>query len=177
MAAFVRASISAAFEPHGAGPLHGRHQPVEYLLDGEDLLLGDAEQVVVVGAALDDAAGGAVEVGRFIDDDGRIARPGDDRPLRLLHGRPGHARPAGDADQVDVGMLEQGVGRFERRLGDDAHQVVDAQVAVDRLVVAADALGRHAPAARMRIEHHRVARGDHADRVAGDAWAASGSRA
>ena len=94
------------------------------------------------------APGGAVQVGRFVDDDGRIARPGDDRPLRLLHGRPGHGRPAGDADQVDVAMLEEGVGRLQRRLGDDADQVVDAQVAIDRLVEAADALGRDALAAR-----------------------------
>ena len=65
-------------------------------------------------------------------------------------------------------MLEQGVGRFERRLGDQAHQVVDAQVAVDGLVVASHALGGHAPPAGMRIEHHRVARGNHAHRVAGD---------
>ena len=59
--------------------------------DDEHFLLGDAQQVVVVGGAEDDRAGGAVQVGRFIDDDGRVARPGHDRPLRLPHGRPGHA--------------------------------------------------------------------------------------
>ena len=72
---------------------------VEDLFDDEDFLFGDAQQVVVVGAALDDRAGGAIQVGRFIDDDRRIARPGDDRPFRLLHGRAGDGRPAGDAEQ------------------------------------------------------------------------------
>ena len=96
MAARVSASTSAAFEPHRAGPLHGGHHRVEHLLDDEHLLLGDAQEVVVVAAALDDRPGGAIEVGGFVDDDGRVARPGDDRPLRLLHGRPGDAGAAGD---------------------------------------------------------------------------------
>ena len=103
------------------------------------------------------AAGGAVEIGRFVDDDRRIARPGDDRPLAAVHGRPGDGRSAGDADQVDVAMLEDRVGRFERRLGDHADQVVDAQVAVDRLVEAAHAFGGDALAARVRVDDQRVA--------------------
>ena len=107
-----QASISAAFEPHGAGPLHGGHQSIEDLLDDEDLLLRRCTAGCCRRRRLDDAAGGAIEVGRFVDDHGRIARPGHDRPLRLLHGRPGHGRPAGNADQIDVAMLEQGVGRF-----------------------------------------------------------------
>jgi mannose/fructose/N-acetylgalactosamine-specific phosphotransferase system component IIC len=37
------------------------------------LLLGDAQEIIVVGAALDDASRGAVEVGGFVDDDRRIA--------------------------------------------------------------------------------------------------------
>ena len=86
-------------EPHRAGAFHGRHHPVENRLHDEDLLFGDAEQIVVVRTAFDDAACGAVEIGGFIDDDGRIARPGDDRPLGLLHGRLGDARPAGDDEQ------------------------------------------------------------------------------
>ena len=63
-------------------------------------------------------------------------------------------------------MFEQGVGRFERRLGDDADQVVDAQVAVNGFVVAAHAFGGDAFAAGMRIENHRVAGGDHRNGVA-----------
>ena len=83
----------AGVQPHGAGPLHRGHHRVEDLVDDEDFLLGDAEQIVVVRAALDDRAGGAVEIGRFIDDDRRIARPGDDRPLARCSSPPG-PRPA-----------------------------------------------------------------------------------
>ena len=43
----------AAVEPHGAGPLHGLHHRVEDLVDDEDLLLGDAQQVVVVRRRLE----------------------------------------------------------------------------------------------------------------------------
>ena len=57
---------------------------VEHLADDEDFFLGDAEQIVVVGGPLDDRPGGAVQVGRFVDDDRRIARPGHDRPLARL---------------------------------------------------------------------------------------------
>ena len=82
MATFVKASISRSPEPHGAGPLHGgQHARRTLRLDDEDFFLGDAQQVVVVGRAGDDGPGGAVEVGRFVDDDRRIARPGDDGPL------------------------------------------------------------------------------------------------
>ena len=114
------------------------------------------------------APGGAVQFGRLVDDHGRIARPGDDGPLGLLHGGPGHGRPAGNADQGDVAMLEEGLGRLQRRLDDHANQVVDAQVAIDGLVEAADAFGRDLLAAGMRIDDQRVAAGDHAHGVAGD---------
>ena len=69
---------------------------------------------------------------------------------------------------LDAAVVEDGVGRFERRLGDDADQVVDAQVAVDRLVEPPHAFGRDLLAAGMRIDDERVAAGDHADGVAGD---------
>ncbi len=85
-------------------------------------------------------------------------------------------RPAGDAQQRHVAVLEDRVGRLQRGLGDDADQVVDAQVAGDGLVEAAHALGRHPPPAGMRIEHHRVAGGDHADGVAGDGGQRMGHR-
>ena len=97
-------------------------------------------RLFAVGPPLDNTACGAVEIGGFIDDDGRIARAGDDRPLLLLHRRLAHSRTAGDANQIDIRMLEQGVGALDGRLGDDAQQVVDAQIPVDRFVVASHAL-------------------------------------
>ena len=70
--------------------------------------------------------------------------------------------------KADAAVIEDGLGRFQRRLGDHANQVVDAQIAVDRLVEAAHALGGDSLAAGMRIDDQRVAAGDHADGVAGD---------
>ena len=147
----------AGREPHGAGPLHGGQHGVEHLLDDEHFLLGDAQQVVVVGGALDDRRGRRGR-GRPFRRPRRADCPARRRsPACLLHGRAGDGRPAGDADQLHVAVLEDRVGRLQRRLGDHADQVVDAQVAVDGLVEPADALGRHAPAAGMRIDHQRVA--------------------
>ena len=99
---------------------------------------------------------------------GGLPGPATIARLPLLIAARATAGAAGDADQVHVAVLEDRVGRFQRRLGDHADQVVDAQVAVDRLVEAPDAFGRHAFAAGMRIDDHRVAGRDHADRVAGD---------
>ncbi len=65
-------------------------------------------------------------------------------------------------------MLEDRVGRLEGGLDDHAHEVVDPQVAVDRFVVASDALGGDLLAAGVRVEDHGVARGDHADGVPGN---------
>ncbi len=99
---------------------------------------------------------------------GGLPGPATIARLPLLQRGPGDGRAAGDADQRDVAVLEDGIGRFERRLGDHANQVVDSQVAVDRLVEPSHAFGGDALAAGMRIDDQRVAAGDHADRVAGD---------
>ena len=103
--------------------------------DGEDFLLADAEEVVVVGAALDDRLGGVVQVGGLIDDDRRIARPGDDRPLLGSQRRPRDGRAAGDAqsaarcDDRTAPWRDSIVGWI-----DDRDQVVDADLRADRLV-------------------------------------------
>ena len=81
IATFVSASISRAFSRTAPARSIAAIISSKTLGDDEDFLLGDAEQVVVVRAALNDAAGGVVEIGRFVDDDRRIARPGDDGPL------------------------------------------------------------------------------------------------
>ena len=51
------------------------------------------------------------------------------------------AGPAGDDQQPDAAVVEQGVGRLERRRVDDREQVVDADRLADRLVEPADPLG------------------------------------
>ena len=52
------------------------------------------------------AAGGPIQVGRFVDHDRRIARAGHDRPFAAVECRAGHRGTAGDADQRHVAVLE-----------------------------------------------------------------------
>ena len=67
--------------------------------------------------------GGVLQAGRLVDDDRRIARPGDDRPPLARQGRPGHGGAAGDDQQPDAAVVEERRGRFERRRVDDREQV------------------------------------------------------
>ena len=78
-----------------AGHFHLFEKLVENAVNAEDLLFTDAEKIVVVRRAFDDGRRGILEAGRFIDDDWRISRPGDDRPLaRRFQGRgPPPGRP------------------------------------------------------------------------------------
>ena len=112
-------------EPVAAVSGDGVHQLVEDIGDGEDLLLADAEQVVVERGPVDDRLRRVVEAGRGIDDDRRIARPRDDRPPLARQRGPGHRRAAGDDQEPDTLVLEQGRGRLEGRRVDDRQQVVD----------------------------------------------------
>ena len=75
------------------------HLPLELVgdgSDGKDLLLADAENVVVEAAPVDDVACGLGQIGRFIDDHRRIARAGDDGLFGAAQRGLGHARPACD---------------------------------------------------------------------------------
>lgn len=95
--------------------------------------------------------------------------PGPATMVRLLaFMAAGHGGPASDTDQLDAAMLEHGVGRFNRWLGDHADQVVDAKIPIDGFVETSHAFGRHALAGRVRIDDQRVATRDHAHRIAGN---------
>ena len=148
-------------------PGHHLHERVEDLGDGEDLLLADAEQVVVERAAGDDRSGRVLEAGGRVDDDRGIARPGDDRPLLARQGGPRDGRPARDHQEPHRLVVEQRRGRLERGRVDDREQVVDADRLADRLVEPPHALGRDPRPGGMGVEDDRVARGQHVDRVAG----------
>ena len=114
------------------------------------------------------ARAGAIEIGRFVDDDRRIARSGHDGPLRALQRRLGDGRSARDANQLHAAMLEHGFGCFQRRLGDDANEIVDPQIAINGLVETAYSFDGHPLAAGMRIDDKRVPPGDHAHGIARD---------
>ena len=64
-------------------------------------------------------------------------------------------------------MIEDRLGRFERRLADDGDEVVDADGLVDRLVEKLHALAGDARAGGMRVADEGVAGGEHVDGVAG----------
>ncbi len=62
---------------------------------------------------LDDAACRVVQIGGLIDDDRRISGTGNDCSLAASQCRAADRRSTGDADQSDVAMFEQRLGRFQ----------------------------------------------------------------
>ncbi len=112
-AAFVSSLDLLGVQPDALVGGHGVHQLVEDRRDGENLLFANAKEVVVVTAADDDGAGGVVEVGRFIDHDRRIARPGNDGPLGASQGRPTDGGSAGDVQSIrNIAVVEISLERI-----------------------------------------------------------------
>jgi hypothetical protein len=138
------------------------------LVQREHFLFADAEQIVVVGRALDDGAGGAFHAGGVIHQHGRVARAGADGAFARLHGRLDHAGAAGDAQQPDVLIGAQRLERIQRRMLDDAAKVFDAGFARDGLIVGANGQRRATRGGRMRVENHGVAGRHHVDDVAAE---------
>jgi hypothetical protein len=160
--------VTMICEADGAGALHRVHHLIEDGIDDENFFFRQAKEVVVVSAAQNHRASRAVEVGRFVDDDRRVPRPGDDGALRLRHRGFRDAGAPGNDEEVDFRVLENNVGGFERRVRDRGHQVVDSVFGVNRLIEAANALDRDLAPARVRVENDRVSGGDHIDRVVRD---------
>ncbi len=67
---------------NGLVPRHDLHQLIENGGNGKDFLFADTKEIVVIGRAGDDGTRGIVEIGRFIDNHRRIARPGNDGAFR-----------------------------------------------------------------------------------------------
>ena len=144
------------------------HQPLELVgngSDGKDLLLADAENVVVKAAPVDDVARGLGQIGRFIDDHGRIARASDDGLFGAAQRGLGHAWPARDQQQADVWVIEQFVGRLNGRIFDRGHQVGRPANCNDGLIDQAYRKHGDLAARRMYVEDDRVTRGDNANGV------------
>ncbi len=93
-------------QANGPRLFHGRHHGVEYGIDDKDFFLRDAQQIVIEGGAIDDAAGGSIEVGRLIDDHGRIPRSRHNGSLAAVERGTRDGGAAGDADERDFTMLE-----------------------------------------------------------------------
>jgi hypothetical protein len=155
-------------ESDRTGTAHCIHHCIEDAVDDEDFFFGDAQQVVIVRGTLDDASGGQIQIGGFIDDDGWVAWSGDHGAFAAVEGSSGNGRSARHADQSDLAMFEELLCRFECRLTYQADAIVDADFRSDRLVESANTLRSYLASARVRIDHKGIPTGDHADGVAGD---------
>ena len=142
------------------------HELIEDRLDGEDFLLTDAEEVVVVGGTLHDRGGCVFQARRFVNDHGRVARSGDDGLLAALHRGASDCGSARHTQQFDLAMTEDRGGGFERGLLDDRDQVFESGRFEDRLVEAAHPFAGDASTTRMRVHNERVSARDHVDHVA-----------
>jgi hypothetical protein len=149
---------------------------VEDAVEDEHFLFADAEEIVVVGAALDDVAGGLVEATGAIDRARADCRAGADGAFAGLHGRGDDGGAAGDADQADLGRLAECVERFDGRLLDAGDQILDTDRGEDGLVVGADGEGGGAGAAGVGIEDDGVAGRHDVDDVAGEGGDRVGDR-
>ena len=145
---------------------HRVHELIEDRLDREDLLLADAEQVVVVGRPFYDGGRRVFEARRFIDDHGGITRSGDDGLLAALHRGASDRRATRHAQQFDSAMREDFCGGLQRWLLDDRDQVFEAGRFEDRLVEAAHPFAGDTGTTRMRVHDERVSPSDHVDHVA-----------
>ena len=86
-ASLVKTLGLACIQTNCAIPFQGSHQRIGNLFQGEHFLLTDAEQIIIVGGTQDDIARNPIQIGRFIHQHWRIARPGADGTLAALHGR------------------------------------------------------------------------------------------
>ena len=73
-------------------------------------------------------------------------------------------------------MIENRISRFKSRFGDDANQVINSNLGMDRLVETTNPFGRDFLAAGVRIDNDRVATGNHVDRITSDRWQRVGYR-
>ena len=154
-------------EPHCRVLFQCGHECIGNTVQHENLLLANAEQVVVVGGALHHTSRGAVDVGGGVHEHRRVARPGADGALAGLHRRVHHARPTGHAEQAHVFVRAHLAKRLECRLLDDGGDVLDADGTMDRLVKFAHRHRSAAAGRRVGVEHDRVAGGNNVDDVAG----------
>ena len=152
----------------GTCPTHGFHERTKNGVDDEDLFFGNAQQVIVITATGNDAARCPVQIGRLVNDDRRITRPGDNSSFSGIERRASDRRSTRHTDDRNITVMENLVGRFQRRLSNDTDQVVDTQVGMNRFIEPPNSFGSDPFSARMRVDHQGVTRCDHADRIAGD---------
>ena len=110
---------------------HGRHHCFENGLNYKNLFFCDTQQVVVKRGPSNDRCRGPIKIGCLINDDWRVARAGNDRPLTGSKRGSTNGRSAGDANQANPTMFKDDVSRFESGFGNDTYQIVDPNVLVN----------------------------------------------
>ncbi len=155
-------------ESHSTSAGHCIHHRVENAIDDEDFFFGDAQKVIVVGRALDDATRCEVEVCCFVDDDRWVSWSGDDGSFTAIERGAGHRRSTGDADQSDFAMFEELLCGFEGWFADEADDIIDADLSANGFVEASHTFGGDLASAWVRVYHEGVATCDHTYGVTGD---------
>jgi hypothetical protein len=156
----------AFVEPKGAVAGEGIHELIEKGLEDEHLFFSNAEEIVIVSSAENDALGGLFEATGAVHKDGRIAGTCANRPFPTLHGCLDDAGSAGDAEEFDVFVLANGVEGFECWGCDKAGDILDAEFAMDRLIKDPQCGGGAACSTGMRVKDCSIAGSDHGDDVA-----------
>ena len=148
--------------------LHTGDETVSHVVEYEDFLLGDAGEVVVEGATIDDVLGGLLDVGGVVHDDGGVTRAGTDGLLAGGEHGLHHAGAAGADQQLDGGVLVHDVCGVQSGLGNRGNQDLGTTHGVDGAVDQINCVVGGGDGAGVRIEYHTVAGGDHAHAVADD---------
>ena len=143
---------------HRAVLRHALHQFVRNVIQNENLFLTDAEQIVVERRARNDRLGRARRAAGVVHKHRWIARASADGALAGLHRRLHDHRSAGDKQQAGEFVFAKRVEGIERRFLDDARDVLDAGLTINRFVVGADRHRCTSRCARVRVEHDGVPR-------------------
>ena len=132
----------------------------------DDFLFITADNIVIKGSAVVNAACGSFQVRRFVHNHRRISGPGSDEPfIGNIPGGFHHRFAAGHHQKVDARKCEKLLGCLDGGLFDAGEQVADARFLVNGLVQHLDGFLGDAFGRRMRAENHSVAAADHTDGI------------
>src|SRR5690606_37622679 len=147
----------AAADLDGAKALHLALEHVGDVGDGDDLFLGDADDVAVETGTAYDALGCAGDVGGLVDDHGWVAGACGDGTLATRHGGFDHTATAGHHHEPGVGVGHDRARRVDGGFGDSGDAVLRATRRDDRLVEESDVVGAGELGVGVDVEDHRVA--------------------
>ena len=144
-------------EFHGGVLSQPLHQLVRHAFEHEHLFLADTEEIVIKRSTRNNRFRRTRRTARVVDEHGRIARAGADGALAGLHRGFDDHRAARHEQQTHVLIFAERIEGIERRLLDDAGDVLDSRLAIDRFIVSAHRYRGTFGRAWMRVEHHGIA--------------------